>query len=255
MLMLVSVTAFAQDIIYKTDATKIEAKVEEVGPETVKYRLFSNLSGPLYIISKSEIILIAYANGQQEIFVKSSELDKKELRKRAIDDTLELNKMKNIVSIGMFDFIFSNLSFAYERVFGKGYVAVKVPVFIGVKTLNSPTHYSSGFYNSTLFGGGLDLNYYPTGQGRVKYYVGPSVRAGVFRYWLNEYQYGPTYLNLSRYENGEHVSFTVNNGMAIAPSEHLQISMALGLGLGVTVKERTTTSFQATGLVNIGYRF
>lgn len=68
-LMLLSATsAFAQDVIVKTDGSTILSKVLEITSTEVKYKKFSNLNGPTYTIAKSEIQAINYANGEKEIF-------------------------------------------------------------------------------------------------------------------------------------------------------------------------------------------
>jgi hypothetical protein len=62
------VICVAQDIIVTTDAQKIEAKVIEVNTDDIKYYDFNNLDGPIYVISKSEVISIVYSNGYVELF-------------------------------------------------------------------------------------------------------------------------------------------------------------------------------------------
>ncbi len=62
------VSAFAQDLITKTDGTDIKAKITEVNTDNVKYKRSDNLNGPTYTINKSEILMIIYGNGMREIF-------------------------------------------------------------------------------------------------------------------------------------------------------------------------------------------
>lgn len=62
------VSAFAQDLITKTDGTDIKAKITEVNIDNVKYKRSDNLNGPTYTINKSEILMIIYGNGMREIF-------------------------------------------------------------------------------------------------------------------------------------------------------------------------------------------
>lgn len=58
------------DIIIKSDGTKIEALVQEVDIDIVKYKLSSNPTGPMYSIRKSDIASILYSNGTSEVFAK-----------------------------------------------------------------------------------------------------------------------------------------------------------------------------------------
>ena len=66
-------TAAAQDLIVKTDASKIEANVVEVSPESVRYKRFSNPDGPTYVLPVTEIHYIRYANGEKEFYTRPSD--------------------------------------------------------------------------------------------------------------------------------------------------------------------------------------
>ncbi len=63
--------ASAQDLITKKSGEDIKAIVTEVNPTNVKYRRFDNPDGPLFTINKSEIAVIRYANGENEVFNQS----------------------------------------------------------------------------------------------------------------------------------------------------------------------------------------
>ena len=65
-----ALTAAAQDLIVKTDAAKIEAKVIEITPEAVRYKRFSNPDGPTYVLPVAQIHYIQYANGEKEFTPK-----------------------------------------------------------------------------------------------------------------------------------------------------------------------------------------
>ena len=47
-------TAAAQDLIVKTDATKVEAKVTEITPDAVRYKRFSSPDGPVGVPTRSQ---------------------------------------------------------------------------------------------------------------------------------------------------------------------------------------------------------
>ena len=63
-----AVAALAQDIITTKDGTDIKAKILEVTSTEVKYKRASNPDGPTFTIAKSEILIVRYANGENEIF-------------------------------------------------------------------------------------------------------------------------------------------------------------------------------------------
>ncbi len=62
------VSLFSQDVIMKTDGSKIFSRVDEVTEAEVKYKKYSNLNGPVYALSKSDIRYIQYENGVRDVF-------------------------------------------------------------------------------------------------------------------------------------------------------------------------------------------
>jgi hypothetical protein len=65
---LISNYNFSQDIITKKTGDDILSKILEVGQLEVKYKKFDNLSGPVFTIQKTELIMIRYENGTKDIF-------------------------------------------------------------------------------------------------------------------------------------------------------------------------------------------
>lgn len=61
-------SAFAKDVITKTDGSKIDAKVEEITETVIKYRKATNPSGPVYTIPLSTVATIHYENGSVDKF-------------------------------------------------------------------------------------------------------------------------------------------------------------------------------------------
>ena len=68
---LFTATVFSQDVIYKVDGTEIQAKVTEITPEFIKYKKYSNLDGPTYNLTVSEVFMIVYENGEREVFKRA----------------------------------------------------------------------------------------------------------------------------------------------------------------------------------------
>lgn len=63
-----SVTMFSQDIIILKNGDDIQAVVQEVGIDDVKYKRFDNQNGPNYTLRKSDIFMIRYENGTKDVF-------------------------------------------------------------------------------------------------------------------------------------------------------------------------------------------
>ena len=61
----------AQDLITKKDGTDIQAKILEININEVKYKRFSNLEGPTFTLPKSDILVVRYENGEEEMFEES----------------------------------------------------------------------------------------------------------------------------------------------------------------------------------------
>ena len=74
-LLLFSVSVSAQDIITKKSGEDIKAKVLEVMENEIKYKLFDYLDGPTYTLRKSEILMIHYSNGTNEVINTDSSSD------------------------------------------------------------------------------------------------------------------------------------------------------------------------------------
>jgi hypothetical protein len=64
-------SVFAQDNIILKNGDEIKAKVLEVTITDVKYKKYENQEGPIYTISKSDILMIKYENGQKDVFADS----------------------------------------------------------------------------------------------------------------------------------------------------------------------------------------
>ncbi|MCC7301812.1 MAG: hypothetical protein IT233_04130 [Bacteroidia bacterium] len=65
--------SFSQDKIVLHSGEVLYGKVEEVGISEVKYRKQDNLTGPVYVISKTDIHAIHYENGTKDEFAGKQE--------------------------------------------------------------------------------------------------------------------------------------------------------------------------------------
>lgn len=61
---------YSQDTIFKRNNDTIVAKILEINPTEVKYKKFHFQNGPVYVDSKFDISLIAFANGMKQTFEK-----------------------------------------------------------------------------------------------------------------------------------------------------------------------------------------
>lgn len=63
-----AVSAAAQDFVTKRNGEDIAAIVDEVGPDYVKFRLWNEPDGVVYSMRKSDILMVRYATGRNEVF-------------------------------------------------------------------------------------------------------------------------------------------------------------------------------------------
>ena len=64
--MLLTSQLFAQDKIYKLKGSVIKAKVIEIGTDEIKYKLYDNPDGPIYVVDKSTLSRIEFTDGRIE---------------------------------------------------------------------------------------------------------------------------------------------------------------------------------------------
>lgn len=72
-----SMTMNAQDILTKKSGEDVQVIVKEINTEDVKYVLFSEPNGVIYTMPKSEILIIRYASGRNEVFSQAQTAPKR----------------------------------------------------------------------------------------------------------------------------------------------------------------------------------
>jgi len=68
-----SILCFSQDIILLKRGTRLEAKVTEITPTLVRYKLFAEPNGRIYFVYKDDIVSIMYQDGRVETFNQSDD--------------------------------------------------------------------------------------------------------------------------------------------------------------------------------------
>lgn len=238
----------AQDAIYKKDKTKIDAKVLEVGNWDIKYKAASNPDGPVYTLPKSDIVIIIYQNGTSDIFSSTEKTSCKKF------DSLSVNFCRNFIGIDIGEFTNNAVNMTYEHTFGKkGSFALRLPFSVGVMQRD----YYYGYGNQKILSTGLDFLFFPTGQGKVRYYAAPYAEFGMYHYrgiFYYEDYYNPNnpynfYYTGYRFEGG------VKNGILFQPTRHFSVSADLGFGIKNEdgSYNRATPTTRANLL--LGYRF
>jgi len=155
---------FAQDNIILKNGEDINTKIIEINESNVKYKKYNNLDGPLYTISKDEIFLIKYSNGEKEILSNNSSNSKSKNIKN-----------KNILISG-------GSTFYYQNTFENHY-------FYSTSNLNLTASVGGFLTRNFGMGGSLSIQNTSYGNGSSEIIVfGPFIR-GYFNDFYSQLGY------------------------------------------------------------------
>ncbi|MCZ8286396.1 MAG: hypothetical protein O9353_13170 [Bacteroidia bacterium] len=170
-------------------------------------------------------------------------------------DKLEQPKARTIVSFIPTKLFQNHIGFAYEHIFRKNVIGIRIPVSVSLADGNSFNRMGLTLYENDLnrrFTAGIDVNVYPLRLGKFKYTTGIGLMYAPFRYQVfNGYNYTPVY----RTENGLQYSFVINNGFIAQPTKHLVISGTMGLGIQYETGRRNDFMPRLNTTVHVGYLF
>lgn len=260
----------AQDIIVRTDSTRVEVRVLGVKTTAISYQQWHDPSSAITVISPHYVRYIRYNNGTRQDFAPTVPE-----QQGAPKEQKSVNVGNNVVSMRPADLLFANATFTYERLFGAtGKVGVKVPFTIKLSDERPATHYTWGYYQGNeTFGTGLELNFYPGPRRRLRYFFGPAFQYGQFRYYSGEkypgnfdffgIAFGPAY----QYEEavGEHFALLLNNGVWYQVGKRFVFTGEGGIGWQTNVldknhrnldtKELAGSHFKINVNFGFGYQF
>jgi hypothetical protein len=115
---------FAQDTIYKVNRETIIAKVQEVGTYDIRYKRYSSPDGPVYVIRKTEVNKIMYADGHVDYFNTSAP--------RTGSSAAPVKEYPNMVAINSFDLLLGVVTAEAEFGLKNNAVSFRIPVSFGV---------------------------------------------------------------------------------------------------------------------------
>ncbi|MGZ3846876.1 MAG: hypothetical protein ACXVBJ_11180 [Flavisolibacter sp.] len=106
---LVVASVKAQDKIYRKNGEILKVKIVEVSSTEIKYKIFGDEDGPIYVLEKDRIQKIVYQNGR----VEKPTLDIK-------DPELYADQLQKAIKINFFSPLSGFLQFGYEKSTGVG---------------------------------------------------------------------------------------------------------------------------------------
>ena len=245
LMVMVSFQVFSQDVIVLKNRAKIDAKEVAIKGNVIMYQDYTGNSGYEYSVDINKVDYIQYQNGEKLL---ASELAGK--------STSKMNYGLNLISFHILDFAINNFTFSYERILGNGKYSLQIPVSFGYGDGNDNdlllipfrNDYENSFANR--FSTGVSFNIYPTRQGKVRYFFGPSVQIGSGIYFPNYYNDNPDEIKTG------FMGFMVNNGLMITPIEHLSMAIVGSVGARHLFKVENGKTFSTLGVsFNLTYRF
>jgi hypothetical protein len=236
--------SYCQDTLYKTNGTVHLVKILEVNKTCIKYTQFSYLNGPVHVICLEDIIKIKYPDGRSETFAKAN--SKGTIHKWR-EDPRKADFGKNFIALNVTDLHFGSLTLSYERLSMNGLYSLRCPISLGLipHGLDRGPHGDLdinpklGYYNrNKYYSTGLDFYFYPFGQGRLKFFFGPSIEYGQSRY-----------LSYS--------AILAQNGFLFQPLKNINISITAGAGAYSYWAHHDIRGGGWTGEagINIGFKF
>lgn len=247
-ILLVVNTAYGQDILYKKDGSKDSVKVISVFDREVVYKKHKRPNGPLYREYLSRILLMRYENGTTEKTNKTKKAENNIVVKKKYDSS---KLGRNIVSYNTLNPFFGYLDLGYERISKNGLIGLKLCA-----------KYKIGHSQAEIFGyrrdftTGFDVNFYPEGQGKIKFFLGPSFRLGSFRKTYDVFRTGAYMEGIT--DEFSYLGLLFNGGINLQASHQLYVGFQGALGFGrFTRKVDSETNIEWDGIfaVNLGYRF
>ncbi|MBA3681236.1 MAG: hypothetical protein H0W73_08740 [Bacteroidetes bacterium] len=91
-----NIGAFAQDTLYTTKGRIITGQVIEITPQEIKYKRAANPDGPLYVVDKTDIVLIHYKNGSKDVFENSSTISPDNSQNNSNDNTVVVDNRPRV---------------------------------------------------------------------------------------------------------------------------------------------------------------
>jgi hypothetical protein len=236
-------SAFAQDTIVRTDSAKIVAKVLTIDNKTITYQRYSSPDGPTYVIYRTEVARIAYADGFTEKFGKRGSTDPVVLK-------------KNSVSVTITDAVSGMLTLNYERIFWND-IGIRLSASRGMLASKLPDGNRSYFYGAHFYYSRfkpisltLDVHYYAHKSANISYYVGAAMEYGQSQQFI----WGGWYPYPNDHRTTEYYMAGLTNGVALRSHGPISLDLYTTFGFARDYRWDNLEAAARFGF-NVGYRF
>ena len=271
--------AYSQDILYTTAGSKLKGRVTEINLKDIKYKDFNNLEGPTYVIAKTDVVLIQYANGTTEVIndnpntlapkitetVTSIEKPAEKPVQKPFDRNDPYAKAKkpekkdfnlyylnnNTFSINALALANGDVTLMYDRDILKSRMSL---TFLGGYSFNSRIGALNLFIRDSKDGAkkkydaGFGINYMPRNTKRVQYFVGLLGKFMAYDY-LDVID---TTNNQKNYQkaSASQVAIMISNGWVFRVTPNF--SFKVFGSIGAQINSTPLVTFNSNGKVNYG---
>jgi hypothetical protein len=162
-------------------------------------------------------------------------------------------KKSNRLSLMLSDVLVRRVSMEYEHIFSDGKISLNIPFSVTV----SP--FDDLWSDEVHWWAGMGVKFYPTGQGVVRYFLGPefrfiSVTESDYNYY---YDTNYNYYNYTTTTDYINTAFLLNNGIIYSPTNDFFVSLSIGVGFLSRNPDSTNESLVpfATPSFRLGFKF
>lgn len=238
------VTLLSQDLLYFANGNRMEVEVINYDDQSVTFMFYNSTNNETYNALSNELDKLILDDGTI-------------IEYKGVSGELEEDFTKNIVHLHSLDLPRGRITFTYEFLNENGTLGYGLPVSIGFAedayTDPLPEIFNIELYS--IFYSGFKLNWYPLGQRKVAYVLGPEFRLGIGNaddyYYYDEYYYG------DRKRQEYYSKLLINNGVIITPGNHFSLSFVISLGIMHRNTPPGNPKFGTTGdaAINVAFRF
>lgn len=235
--------AFSQDFIYLKNGDRLSTIISETTKTSVIYSDYGSADVNPKLVSISDIKMIAYSDGKVVEYTK----EEKQVSNQEFK--------QNLFAYHLADLLINNLTISYERILDNGKIGIQIPLSVGY----SDNYQELGDFTNKFYTG-INLNIYPTGQGTVRFFLGPGLRvgSGIYENYDNYYDYSSSSDYYPYFqEDVFYFKFHINNGVMYSPIPELSLVAALSLGIRYVDSKYSNEKVRTTGAFsfNMIYRF
>ncbi|OYU97468.1 MAG: hypothetical protein CFE21_04020 [Bacteroidetes bacterium B1(2017)] len=279
LILICSKWASAQDTLYRVDGRVQIVQILEETESQLKFKPLNGAPNLKYSLSKSEVLKIKYASGKTDVYAYNTPSPSTSGNGYAAPfakaDPLSANFKRRFINISIPDYFAGSITIAYEYFLKTGDYSIRVPLSVGLHTLglnkfsqNENEYGRQSYYReSKIYSSGIECNYYPFGQGKAKYFVGPSIEFGRFEYVDNNYYSSSSTGPIMQ---ASFQSLLLQNGFLFQPTREINFSVTIGLGYcrtrflhkdtnnqypGGDTYATNANDFAARWGLNLGYKF